>query len=116
MRPPPRHPQKDTTPIGATGQSTGNDPLEHRRIRFEGRVQGVGFRATCRAVVDRLGGLTGWVRNEPDGAVLLHLQGSSTAIDTALDHIRRHFPHHIHAEHADRAPTDPDLTAFSVRR
>ena len=43
-----------------------------RRWRFTGTVQGVGFRYYARAAALHLG-LTGWVRNEYDGTVLLEL-------------------------------------------
>lgn len=49
------------------------------RVRYSGRVQGVGFRATAREIASRLG-LTGWVRNEHDGSVLLEAQGSPEAV------------------------------------
>lgn len=38
------------------------------RFRVTGRVQGVGFRAWTRKTAIALG-VTGWVRNDPDGAV-----------------------------------------------
>jgi acylphosphatase len=38
-------------------------------VVITGRVQGVGFRMSARAEALRLG-LTGWVRNEPDGAAV----------------------------------------------
>ena len=49
------------------------------QVRFTGYVQGVGFRATARSIA---GGypITGWVRNEPDGSVVLHAQGEPEAI------------------------------------
>ncbi|MFT5239702.1 MAG: acylphosphatase [Candidatus Promineifilaceae bacterium] len=45
-----------------------------------GRVQGVGFRMSARAEALKLG-LTGWMRNEPDGAaVRAVLEGDEGAV------------------------------------
>ena len=49
-----------------------------------GRVQGVFFRAAMREQADRLG-VTGWVRNEPDGSVRAHLEGPDGAVDRLVD-------------------------------
>jgi acylphosphatase len=46
---------------------------------FSGRVQGVGFRATCRDVAREFG-LSGWVRNEADGTVQAEVQGPEDAV------------------------------------
>jgi acylphosphatase len=43
-------------------------------IRVSGYVQGVSFRASARAEARRLG-LTGFARNEPDGSVLIAVEG-----------------------------------------
>jgi acylphosphatase len=45
-----------------------------------GHVQGVFFRASMREQADQLG-VTGWVRNEPDGSVRAHVEGSADAVD-----------------------------------
>ena len=50
---------------------------------IRGRVQGVFFRVGC-AERARAAGLTGWVRNRPDGAVEALLQGEATAVDALV--------------------------------
>ena len=50
---------------------------ERLRLRVRGRVQGVGFRPHVHALARRYG-LTGWVRNDPQG-VLIEVQGADTA-------------------------------------
>lgn len=47
---------------------------------MRGVVQGVGYRASTLRKATQLG-LTGWVRNEPDGSVLLEAQGARERID-----------------------------------
>lgn len=49
------------------------------RVRFVGRVQGVGFRWTA-AMVARGLDVTGWVRNEPDGSVTAEIQGEPSHV------------------------------------
>ncbi|MDO4538186.1 MAG: acylphosphatase, partial [Coriobacteriales bacterium] len=58
--------------------STGQD-ARRLSLSFEGEVQGVGFRWTTQRLANRLG-LTGWVRNEPDGSVSMELQGTNAQI------------------------------------
>ena len=53
------------------------------RATVSGRVQGVGFREFTRARALDLG-LTGWVRNEEDGSVRLHAEGSPEAVEALL--------------------------------
>lgn len=54
-----------------------------KRISFQGRVQGVGFRYRSKYLAKSMG-LTGWVRNEVDGTVTLEIQGSPQLIDKLL--------------------------------
>jgi acylphosphatase len=58
------------------------------RVRVTGRVQGVSFRYYAQQEAISLG-LTGWVRNEVDGSVELHLEGSSAAVDSMVDWCRQ---------------------------
>lgn len=50
-----------------------------RRVVVSGRVQGVFFRNATRRETDRLG-VTGWVRNRPDGTVQAHVEGPPAAV------------------------------------
>ncbi|MBU3877113.1 acylphosphatase [Faecalicatena sp. AGMB00832] len=54
-----------------------------KRIVFYGRVQGVGFRYTAKYLAQSLE-LTGWVKNEWDGTVLMEVQGREALINKLL--------------------------------
>lgn len=62
--------------------------MVRRRVVFQGRVQGVGFRARARDTA-RTHPVTGWVRNEPDGTVRLEVQGEPDAVARYLADLRR---------------------------
>lgn len=57
-----------------------------RQIFYEGRVQGVGFRFTCRQIA-RGYEIVGWVRNLPDGRVELQCSGERDEVDGYLEAI-----------------------------
>ncbi|HET8959198.1 acylphosphatase [Nocardioides sp.] len=52
-------------------------------LRVTGLVQGVFFRAEAQQEAYRLG-VSGWVRNEPDGSVAAHVEGDSGAVDAMV--------------------------------
>jgi acylphosphatase len=58
--------------------------IEATDIVVTGRVQGVFYRAGMREQAERLE-VAGWVRNEPDGSVRAHLEGTSAAVAELLD-------------------------------
>ena len=55
-------------------------------IFFFGRVQGVGFRYTCKTVAQRYA-VSGWVRNLPDGSVETTVEGEPAAIRLYVDDV-----------------------------
>lgn len=59
-----------------------------------GKVQGVGFRATTHHFALNLG-LTGSVRNLPDGTVEINAQGNQEILDKLLQNLQVHFGNKI---------------------
>lgn len=57
-------------------------------LHVTGRVQGVSYRAATQQEAERLG-VTGWVRNEPDGSVAVHAEGEPVAVDALVSWCRR---------------------------
>jgi len=71
-------------------------------------VQGVGFRWYVREQARTLE-LAGWVRNEPDGAVVLIAAGEATSLD-ALERELRIGPNHATVTNVVRR----ELTSFDA--
>lgn len=66
--------------------------MPHRvHVVVTGKVQGVWFRESTRQEAERLG-VTGWVRNLPNGAVEALLCGSRDAVQALLDWCQRGPP------------------------
>jgi acylphosphatase len=61
---------------------TGDETIR-RRLVISGRVQGVGFRWSCRRMAEGEG-LAGWCRNRPDGRVEACFEGGRAAVERAL--------------------------------
>lgn len=58
--------------------------MKHLNILVSGTVQGVYFRATCKAVADQLG-VKGFVTNNPDGTVYIEAEGDEFALESLLE-------------------------------
>lgn len=87
--------------------------MERRRIRFEGRVQGVFFRATTAKAASSFD-VTGWVRNEPDGSVLMEVQGEAGELERFLAHHRDVRPGRVERESSETLPPVGGETCFVV--
>ncbi len=77
-----------------------------RWVRITGLVQGVFYRAWTAEQARALG-VSGWVRNCPDGSVEAQLSGVPEAVEQLLERMRR-GPPGAKVEHliADEAPPD----------
>jgi acylphosphatase len=58
--------------------------IEATDVVVTGRVQGVFYRAGMREQAERLD-VAGWVRNEADGTVRAHVEGSPAAVSELLE-------------------------------
>jgi acylphosphatase len=84
-----------------------------KHIVFSGRVQGVGFRFTALNIANRYG-LTGYVRNLPDGEVEMVAQGTAEMIDTCVRDLQESFVGTISHIDIEDATSDPKLTDFRI--
>jgi acylphosphatase len=66
-----------------TEAGVGTDGLVRRHVVVVGRVQGVGYRATCAHRAKRTG-VAGWVRNRGDGSVEAAFEGSPEAVENMI--------------------------------
>jgi acylphosphatase len=85
------------------------------QVVIAGRVQGVGYRASCqREAAAR--GLTGWVRNRWDGAVEALIEGEATAVDAMVDWCRAGPPMaYVSGVEVSPLPDAPQERGFRVK-
>jgi acylphosphatase len=86
-----------------------------RRIIFEGRVQGVGFRYTAASAA-RTHGIEGYVRNCADGTVELVAQGRTENVDSLLASLGQSFAGDIERQTAEEIPVTEPFDGFEIRR
>lgn len=94
-------------------------PLRRIQVRYQGLVQGVGFRATVRHLAATLPeGLhvSGWVSNLPDGDVLMQAQGTPVAVETLEAAIAQRWRANIRALDLIEVPLVDGESGFIIRR
>ena len=68
-----------------------------RRVCISGRVQGVGFRYSCRRVAESAG-VSGWCHNLPDGRVEAAFEGEADAVERVVAWCRKGPSHAVVTE------------------
>jgi acylphosphatase len=87
--------------------------VERRHVLVYGFVQGVGFRFAVEREA-RSHGLSGWVRNCPDGTVEAVFEGEPEDVASLVDFCRR-GPRGADVERVDVAAESPEgLAGFQV--
>ena len=84
-------------------------------FRSHGHVQGVWYRAFTQTQARHLD-LVGWVRNESDGTVFGHAEGSEEALKEFISQLRV-GPPSSHVEQVTVLWVDPmNMSHFTIRR
>lgn len=85
-----------------------------RRVIVHGRVQGVWFRESMRRVAEQHG-VTGWVRNRPDGTVEAVFEGRPTDVELVVAWCRE-GPPRARVDRVETLDEPPEgLAGFAVR-
>lgn len=84
-----------------------------KRLIIEGRVQGVGYRASLANEAAGLG-LRGWVRNRSDGSVEALVDGDPHAVDAIIGWARRGPPAAVVSNVAIEDAGPPSNGAFKI--
>ncbi len=91
------------------------DDHERARVRISGRVQGVFFRDSTRQKAEELG-LSGYVKNAPNGDVEALFEGPPEGVEEMLRWCEQGPPDaSVENVDVDREPAGGDLTGFEVR-
>jgi acylphosphatase len=89
--------------------------LHRVAVRFEGRVQGVGFRYTAIDIAESFN-ITGYVRNEFDGSVSLVAEGKKEELTKFLDRLRTSFVgRYVLREDVDWSKATNQFNSFEIR-
>jgi acylphosphatase len=88
--------------------------MKRLEMQIQGRVQGVAFRWATQRQALKLG-LTGWVRNQPDGTVRVMAEGDHERLDLLLAWART-GPDHARVDRVDTAWSDAagKFTSFEI--
>ena len=115
-----RHPLESACYPRYTGGFRGpravnqGDTDQRRRVHFQGRVQGVGFRYTVRGVASRFD-VAGYVKNVPDGRVLLVAEGPAEELDRFLRAVHVAMDRYIGRCDETVGPATGEFTQFEIR-
>jgi acylphosphatase len=88
--------------------------MVRKRVVVSGRVQGVFFRDSCRRIAGQQG-VTGWVRNLPDGRVEAVFEGDPDSVERMVRWSRRGPSHaRVTAVAVSDEPAE-GLAGFEIR-
>jgi len=87
---------------------------ERWEVYFEGHVQGVGFRYTARRIAVRFA-VAGYVKNLPDGRVLLVMEGVPEEMERMLQVLQAEMGRYIARTCRKTGPATGEFRGFEIR-
>jgi acylphosphatase len=84
-----------------------------KRVIYQGRVQGVGFRYTARSVASSFP-VAGWVRNLDEGDVELVVEGEPEQVDAFLTALATRMARNLERVNVQEEPPS-GLSGFTIR-
>ncbi len=88
--------------------------VERRTVWYSGRVQGVGFRYTAAAVARRYQ-VTGYVKNLPDGCVVVVAEGESEELNRFFADLEDRMEWYIRDKEIERSAGCGEFANFGIR-
>lgn len=87
---------------------------ERRQVHYRGRVQGVGFRWTCRGIAAGFA-VAGYVKNLADGQVLVVVEGEPDELDRFLAAVDGEMSRNIREKSVQTADAIGEFREFGIR-
>ncbi len=84
-------------------------------IFFFGRVQGVGFRYTCKTVAQRYA-VSGWVKNLHDGSVEMIVEGTQSVIRAYVDEVCHSTHGRVDDKQINKADATNEFKGMNIRQ
>ena len=88
--------------------------VQHETIHFVGLVQGVGFRYTTMQLA-REYEVAGYVRNLPDGRVLVEVEGEAAEVNRFVAAIEEQMHGYVRKVERVGAKRPPQFRGFAIR-
>jgi len=83
-------------------------------IIYSGTVQGIGFRWAAQAIADSIG-LTGWVRNCPNGTVEIVSEGRKEDIEILMNKIENQMAGYIRSKNVEWKKATGKFDSFGIK-
>ena len=89
--------------------------IKHYKISVSGKVQGVFFRKYTQEKAQQLG-LSGFVRNQPDGSVYIEAEGEEDVLKTFVEWCRKGPPAAVVSKISTEESDLVGFDGFGIRR